>query len=511
MSKNEVFELFLQNSAISVTRLKNGNLCYKDGTGHTLSTSNVLRKYYEVANFLPEKVSIDASDVENYLSEHAPVQKGKDKEERIPPLQYVSSWITGNAEKWKISTNGKRITCWEYGVPRDKDMEDIITAVQATVDEQQLPYREGEITRAVKYYFMMLDQQGAANIYNRIKYDPTKVKACMKWLRNVYDFFKPEESFELFCILMMHWGWQVKRKLLGRKVLYHIWLNFFGAAGTGKTTFIQKMTSPMEDVTSTTTISKIFDDTREIKRLTENLVLIFDELALNVDSEESGKLNADQKAILKSIITGEFLDARVYGTQNQAKKKITFSCISSANNHLYDIIYDETTMRRFFEFHCTAEKVKDFKEINKTLDHSEYFWYGIDEDLEHGYFNPDCSMWEEISKIQRSYYPTKSSVYEWMKDTKAKPGNRTPVAAYRAYRQFCINAGCKPKTMMNFVADIKHAMPDSIRGETVMLDFNMTEMCMKDGGASDDIPSNYGDMKPVEPPTMDKPIVSEFV
>lgn len=191
----------------------------------------------------------------------------------------------------------------------------------------------------------------------------------------------------------------------------------------------------------------------------------------------------------------------MYGTQNQAKKKITFSCISSANNHLYDIIYDETTMRRFFEFHCTADKVKDFTEINKTLDHSEYFWFGIDEDMDDGYFNPDCLLFDEISNIQRSYYPTKSSVYEWIKNTHAKPGSRAPITAYRSYRQFCINTGCKPKTMMNFVADVKHAMPDAIHGETVMLDFNMTEMCMKE--PIDSLPAGVSEIKAIEPPTLD--------
>lgn len=488
MTKNEVFELFLTNSAITVTRLKNGTLVYKDSTGHTLTTASIMRKYYEVSSFLPEKHNISRDDIDEYLSSHAPADKGKEKKQRIPPSQYVKNWFESNVSKWVISPNGKRITCWEYGVPRDKDMEDIITAIQTTVDENMLPYREGEIARAVKYYFMMLDQQGAATIYSVIQYNPKFVKACDRWLHIVYDFFKPTESFEIFSLLMKHWGWQVKRKLLGRKVRFHIWINFYGAAGTGKTTFIIKMTSPMEDVTSTTTISKLFDDTREIKRLTENLVLYFDELALNVDGEESGKLNADQKAILKSIVTGDTLDARVYGTQNQAKKKITFSCISSANNHLYDIIYDETTMRRFFEFHCTAERVKDFSDINKALDNSSYFWQGIDENLDDGYFNPDSPLFEEISAIQRSYYPTKSSVYEWMKETNARPGNRPPAASYKAYKQFCINTGCRAKTMMNFIADLKHAMPAAIKNETVMLDFNLTDLCKKDSYVDEDTP-----------------------
>lgn len=459
--------------------MKNGNPTYQDLASRPRTVKNVYDKYMELRLILPGWEFVSEQEMMEYLVRSAPPEKEKDKEERIPPMKYVEGWLQANSSNWRISTNGKRITSTEYGVPRDRDMEDLIIAIQCSVDAEQAPYREGEITRAVKSYFRYLDQYGSSVIYEKIKYDPKKVAACEKWLRNVYDFFKPTESFELFCTIMKHWAWQIKRKLLGRKVVHHIWPNFYGAAGTGKTTFIKKMCSPMEDVTSTTTISKIFDDTREIKRLTENLVLIFDELALNVDSEESGKLNADQKAILKSIITGEFIDARVYGTQNQAKKVITFSCISSANNHLYDIIYDETTMRRFFEFHCTAEKVTNFDDINRTLDNSVYFWMGIDEDLDRGYFNPDCTVWDEVARIQASYYPTKSSVYDWVKETSAKAGGMPAAKAYKAYRQFAMNCGFKAKTLTNFVADLKHALPDSVRGETVMLDFNMTELCQK--------------------------------
>ena len=511
MLKNDVFELFLRNSAISIGHLKNGTAVFKDGRGHTLSPSSVLQKYYTVKGFLPEQFDFTVDEVNEILKANSNTGDGS-KEQRKPPMQYVTDWLQANAANWRISTNGKRITSTEFSIPRDRDMEDLIIAIQCTVDAEQAPYKEGEITRAVKSYFRYLDQYGSSLIYNKIKFDPKRVAACDKWLRNVYDFFKPTESFEVFSTMMKHWAWQVKRKLMGRKVVHHIWLNFYGAAGTGKTTFIKKMCVPMEDVTSTTTISKIFDDTREIKRLTENLVLIFDELALNVDSEESGKLNADQKAILKSIITGEFIDARVYGTQNQAKKIITFSCISSANNHLYDIIYDETTMRRFFEFHCTAEKVKDFNFINRTLDNSEYFWLGVDEELDRGYFNPDSAIWEEVAAIQASYYPTKSSVYDWIKETDAKAGSIPAAKAYKSYRQYSVNCGFKPKTLTNFVSDLKHAIPDSVRGTIPMLSFTPTDLCKKPSNYDDDVlPGTMNDFKPITPPTAMMPNCSEFI
>lgn len=411
-----------------------------------------------------------------YLQNHAPADKQKEK--RKPPMQFVTEWIQANPD-WKISLNGRRITTTHGGLPRDRDMDDLTTAIQCTVDALGLPYREGEISRTVKLYLMNKDQEAVTTIFTGIKYDQSKVALCDRWLKKIHEYFKITEPLEMFSLLMKHWGWQVKRKMLGRKVVHHLWLNFYGAQGTGKTTFLNRLCECFGDLVSTTTISKLFDDTKEIKRLTENYILIFDELALNVDSEESGKLNADQKAILKSIVTGDTLDARVYGTQNQAKRAITFSCISSANNHLYDIIYDDTSMRRFFEFHCEAKDIKDFKEINKILKYSSMFWSAIDEDLDLGYMNPDVVLWDEVKRIQASYYPTKSSVFDWAKETEAHPGNQPPVRAYRAYRQYAINTGVKPKTFTNFISDMKHIIPEAIRSGTVVLDFTMTELCRK--------------------------------
>lgn len=486
MQKNEIIAEFLQKNAISIGRLKNGSVVFKDGVGHTLRVDNLMSKYYAIKNFLPEHEDLSLSDFETYLNNNAPDDKQKEK--RKPPMQFVTEWIQANPD-WKISLNGRRITTMHGGLPRDRDMEDLTTAIQCTVDAKELPYREGEINRCVKMFLMEKDQQAVAKIFSTIKFDPSKVPLCDRWLKKIHEYFKISESLEMFTLLMKHWGWQVKRKMLGRKVVHHLWLNYYGAQGTGKTTFLNRLCECFGDLVSTTTISKLFDDTKEIKRLTENYILIFDELALNVDSEESGKLNADQKAILKSIVTGETLDARVYGTQNQAKRAITFSCISSANNHLYDIIYDDTSMRRFFEFHCEASDIKDFKEINKILGYSGIFWCAIDEDLDLGYVNPDVVIWDEVKRIQASYYPTKSSVYDWIKETGACAGDMPAARAYKAYRQFSVNCGFKPKTLTNFVADIKHALPDARRGETVMLNFTMTDLCRKNNYDDDDFNS----------------------
>lgn len=493
------FADFLQKTSFKVGRMKNGNPTFQDMASRPRTVKNVYDKYMELRLVLSGWEYVSEQDIADYLARTAPPEKGK--EERIPPTQFLVNWLEQHKTEWVISPMGKRITLQRYGIPSDKDIEELACQIQVDVYNGQLPYKEGEITRCLSSYFMDLYQHGVANMFQTIAHDPKFEKGMEKWLDNLYDYFQPQESREIFHMMMKQWGWQSKRKILGREVKWHIWINLFGASGLGKTTAIKKICSPMEDVTSTTTISKVFDDTREIKRLTENYVLIFDELAINSEREDGDKLTADQNGFLKQLITGDFIDARVFTTQKQAKKKITFSCISSANQHLYDVIYDPDTMRRFFEFHCMAVANGDFSKINKTLENSVYFWKGINEDLDEGYFDPGSELGRQVTAIQKSYYPTKSSVYDWMNECDVKAGNKPAWTAYKYYSQYCRNCGRKAKAMPTFISDIKHAIPESVRNDTAFIEYNVTELCRTHKYDDDELPSSMDDLKPVEPPT----------
>lgn len=481
---HELFSSFLASNGLKIGRKKDNSVCFQDSASRAMTISKVFAKYMEARNTLPGWEFISEQEMSQYMNSNAP---SADKKQRTPPSEFIKKWLTDHQSEWIISPMGKRITLQRYGIPTDKDIDELACQIQVDVYNKELPYREGEITRCLASHFTDLYQHGVSNMFQTIVYDPSFERGMEKWLDNLYDYFKPRETREIFHMMMKQWGWQSKRKILGRDVKWHIWINFWGASGLGKTTAISKICSPMEDVTSTTTISKLFDDTREIKRLTENYVLIFDELAINSENEDGEKLSPDQNSFIKQLVTGEYIDARVFSTQKQAKKKITFSCISSANSHLYDIIYDETTMRRFFEFHCMAEATGEFTKINRTLENSVYFWKGINENLDNGYFDPDSALGKEVTKIQKSYYPTKSSVFDWIQETGAKAGNTPVWKAYKAYQQFCINCGRKPKAMPNFISDIKHAIPDSVRGQSASVDFTVTELCRKHKYDDDDL------------------------
>jgi hypothetical protein len=407
-----------------------------------------------------QTADVTLAEVADYITKTTPKDE---QEERKPCRQWIMEWLEAHKDNWKFNIGWTAITYMYNGIPRNKTLVDLKDALMEDVYQYQLAYKTEEVKTTLDCIARDMSSNAVSTIFHKIAYDATMVDPCDRFLHGIYDYLKPEESYEIFKTLMMHWGWMCKRRMLGREVIWHIWPNFYGATGLGKTTLLKKLCSPMADYTSVTNISMLFDSTREIAKLSEYYVLIFDELAVNVEGEPGGNLTEDNKSTLKSMITADYLDVRVYGTQKQSKQKITFVPISAANHHLYDIIFDDTSMRRFFEFHCSASKPKDYSEINKYLDHSDVFWRGIDEDLDRGYWDPNgTEIGEEISKIQASYYPTRTTTSMWIQACHVIPGKMSGTSAYKAYCGWCRETGNKQKTMQNFIKDIAHMLPEAI-------------------------------------------------
>lgn len=429
-------------------------------TNRYVDTGTIFSRYSQTMSDLGLAAGVTMEEVTSFVESNTP----KDSEnEKLPITQFINQWLVANKGRWHMSPAWKEIEYIDNGVTSPKDLESLRADLMLYIFENNIKYGIEEVKTALNVVAMRKQQDALKSMVDNIRYDEKCVEAGERFIRALYDFFKPTEPYEIFAMMFRHWAWQVKRKIWNKDVINHIWLNFMGATNIGKTTALKKITSPMDDFKSTSTISKLFEDTKEIKRLTENYVLIFDELALNVEGEASGALNGDQKATLKSMLTGDKLDTRVYGTQQQSKRKITFSCISSANEHLYDIIFDSTSMRRFYEFHCTASKPSSYEEINKYLDNSYIFWRSIDEERDEGYWDVHSELGKKVIEEQSAYYPTKTTTAMWVRDNHVIAGNIPLSNAYKFYTNWCKETGNKSKTMQNFAADIRHILPGAVK------------------------------------------------
>ena len=430
------------------------------GSNKYVKPLEIFQKYSTYRASTGKVADVTVEEIEKHIKALTPVDN---KEERKPCRTWITEWLESHKDNWKFNNAWSCITYVYNGIPKNKTLDDLKDALMETIYQEQLDYGVEEVKTSLSCIARDKDGSATQIVFDKIAYDASMVDPCDRFLLGLYNYFKPEESFDIWKTLWKHWGWICKRRMLGRDVVWHIWINLYGATGIGKTTILKKLCAPMIDYTTVTNISTLFESTKEIAKLAGYYVMIFDELAVNTEGEPGGNLTEDNKATLKSILTADYLDVRVYGTQRQTKQKITFAPVSTANHHLYDVIFDETSMRRFFEFHCTAVKPESFDEINKYLEHVDVFWRGIDENLDRGYWEPmGTKIGDEITKIQQSYYPTKTTTSMWIEAQKVTVGKRPGTHAYKAYTAWCRETGNRSKTMQNFIKDIAHMIPLAI-------------------------------------------------
>lgn len=430
------------------------------GSNKYVTANEVYSSYSTLCDNIGRDVDITIAGVTRYINQNTPHEE---EQERKTARQFIDEWMGKKGTDWKLSSAWKTIQYVKGGVPTNQNIDELRDDIMETVYNEQLPYKSEEIKCALNNKVRDENQNAVVNIFNQISYDPAYEDKCTEFLHGFYDYVLPKEKFEIFEVIMKHWGWTCKRKMKGMSVKWHIWPNLYGKTGLGKTVSITKMCAPMADYVTVTDISTLFDTTKEVGKMTGYYVMVFDELSVNGNNDEYsiGTLSEDNLSTLKSILTKEYLDVRVYQTQKQNRPKITFVPISCANHHLYDILFDETSMRRYFEFNCTAERPKTFDAVNKVLANCVDFWKGIDENNDNGYWDPNSAIGQEIEAIQKSYYPTKSTTKTWIGACHVTPGKICGTTAFKAYRAWCNETGNRSKNYQNWLKDMKHIIPDA--------------------------------------------------
>jgi hypothetical protein len=363
--------------------------------------------------------------------------------------------------QWETS-NGNEI----FRVATKEDFLNYILADKST-DELLKKRDAGEVKRALDDIIRQAGNDALKGISDSIAFDPKHEGYCDSWIHEMYKYFGIQQDENQFRMMLKHWAWQVKRRILNRSTKWEIVLNFYGPTGSGKTVAIEKLLKPLEDFSCTTQIGNLLGSEKEVKKYSELYVIFLDELAVQktkVIGEEG--LTKDDVNRLKQLITGKSDTVRIYGTQDQAKRRITASLIAAANNHIYDVIWDDQTMRRYYEFTCkptTKQRTKeDYAEANKWLDRAVEFWKGVDESLEDGYWDPDTELGKKVWLEQADYYPTKSTVMSWASQFNlTKNPSATQSSLYASYSGWCREFGYKKtRAMLSFVEEVSRRWPD---------------------------------------------------
>jgi hypothetical protein len=224
-----------------------------------------------------------------------------------------------------------------------------------------------------------------------------------KFLRYVVNTFEIEGDIRFNVAMIKHWMWQTKRYVLGLSVKSPIFVNFYGEdQETGKTKFIEQLTRNLKDYRVGITLSDMLDD-RKAEVWTKNYVTVADEMKLG---DVAGKQLGQIIAVIKNYLTATQIEYRELGTHKIVKADRTFSPIASSNKSICDVIFDETGMRRFYEFVVKAKKNRDqaYKRVENFINAEiEEIWQGIDATLEDGYVSRHNEFGQMLEDIQNTY------------------------------------------------------------------------------------------------------------
>lgn len=330
-----------------------------------------------------------------------------------PVISFVDTWLQRNGVTFNPDT---------MRFERDKmEIRTDVLVDRIFVDSPR--YGRDKITSAIR---VKIDDQWTKawnSLRARLKHVATLESALGEPSPDAKRFLKAitgsEEPLDIAVVL--HFIWQVKRKLHGLEVTNHLMPIFCRMHQQGgKSTVVRKLLAPLgQHLVATGLNLSALNDDRNNFRFTENLVLMFDEM--------SGADRADIES-LKRMITASRVDWRMMRTNSQTGGTNIATLIGTANKAVVELLYDDTGMKRFHEIICL--ETLDHETIN-TIDYLR-LWTSVDENQE----SPLVPFLPELRARQEEMRP-RSEVEEWMAENLVKdPAARmTPDTLHKLFNE----------------------------------------------------------------------------
>lgn len=144
---------------------------------------------------------------------------------------------------------------------------------------------------------------------------------------------------ELSVAVMLHFIYQVKRKLAKLPVCDHLMPVFVSAQqGVGKTRAVKRFLAPLAEMAKSVLISDIADP---------RSIYVFRHPVLMLDDME--KLGPNEIPIVKNRVTGDEVIARGMHSNREMGTRQMATFIGTANESVMSLVPDQTGHRRFFE------------------------------------------------------------------------------------------------------------------------------------------------------------------
>lgn len=267
---------------------------------------------------------------------------------------------------------------------------------QFAYQHKEYKIKDQAITAGHTIWFDKKKQKQKDDLFNSIAYRKPKDNGeYNQELWEVVIGLITDENQKLTTATLQHFIWQVKRKILGLEVLYHLMPIPVSEQGWGKSKFIEAFLSPVGFVT--TDFNNLSDD-RQISLFQDNWILFLDEM--------QGAKKAEIE-LIKGIISATHRTARLFGTQKTVTFRQNATFIGAANKDIPDLIRD-SAMRRFYQIVFKKIEKENYDVINNQIEWID-LWRSVDENGP----PPILKFKKELEIIQETYKEI-SSLENWL-------------------------------------------------------------------------------------------------
>lgn len=358
---------------------------------------------------------------------------------------------------------------------KDKDHFDIIGADQLeniiTVCEDAKEINTGTKSQAraiieyTKYYFAEKAREDKRELMHSVIHDSSDESFFDVYCEKLYRAYNCVEDYDVFYTIMKHNYWQIKRRLFSYPVINDIFLTLRGPQGIGKGYLVDALFGSVfgRRYIPAWSIESIVDE-RNTPALGNMLVVNIDE----VDTGKLGTMSGKSMSEIKARITAnEYTYRPLYSNSTKTiPRSATF--ISTSNYHVYEIMNDETGMRRFFEFNSRNREQErfDYTLVAELREDSIRAFKSIDEENPKGYWDVSSEVGAKISAIQATYVKMNSAeefLCEMYTVNEEIPYAEciTPKDLYEEYSDYMRHNGNTEKKFnkMNFMRKVFDAYP----------------------------------------------------
>ena len=316
----------------------------------------------------------------------------------------------------------------------------------------------------LQYNAIQIRDNKLMGLLEGLRFDERNAEFADKYFEIWHKVMEIKESLPVFITMMKHFTWQVKRRMMERPTYYDIMIALYGNQGIGKSFLVNGTYGSVLDrfYNASISLDNLMDERWTVALNTQFLMNIEE-----MDSGKMGNISGKNLATIKKVITGSEATYRPMGTNTTQSVKIKTSFISNANYHIYDIINDESGMRRFIEFNSAIEKGKqlDHAIVAKLIEYAPKMFTSINENLDKGYFNPSSEVGLEVARIQEGYVK-KPAINEFAESLEVERDMKYPECIgldtlYDHYESYCMDQKINEKyrtTKKNFRRKLEDLM-----------------------------------------------------